>query len=270
MKSGLVTLIIIIVGIVSNSFALLHNNQQKKRPDSSSDKFAISTKTIFQVVGGVIVSMAAASYFFSSSPKIFETANDIPAEYFKEKREIKAIVVKITDGDTYRVRHVTSSHPSAEFTGKLSDNTIAVRIAAVDTPEIAKFGNAGQEFGNAAKDFASKLLLGKRVTVKLLSKDQYGRVVGTVQYRDNTILPNFLCNRKDISEQLLQQGLAVVYRQGGGQYDGSITRWNDIEEKAIRSKRGLWMNGKKNAELPSDYKKAVKQKDKARSFVGVQ
>ena len=64
----------------------------------------------------------------------------------------------------------------------------------------------------------------------------------------------------DISEQLLLNGLGVVYRQGGAQYDGSISRWEELENAAIRHKKGIWVNGKGAAELPSDYKKATKGK----------
>ena len=64
----------------------------------------------------------------------------------------------------------------------------------------------------------------------------------------------------DISEQLLLNGLGVVYRQGGAQYDGSISRWEELENVAIKNKKGIWVNGKSAAELPSDYKKATKAK----------
>jgi hypothetical protein len=40
----------------------------------------------------------------------------------------------------------------------------------------------------------------------------------------------------DISEQLLLNGLAVVYRQGGAQYDGNKSRWEELEEKAVKVK----------------------------------
>ena len=93
----------------------------------------------------------------------------------------------------------------------------------------------------------------------------YGGALGLVRYRDNTILPNFLWNKKDLSEQLLLNGLAAVYRQGGAQYDGSIDRWNALEKKAIRARKGIWKNGEKKAELPSDYKKAGKEKARTKS-----
>jgi len=194
----------------------------------------------------------------------FQNANDIPADYFKTNKEIKGVVVKVTDGDTFRLRHVTYYHPASEFNGKLVENSIAVRIAAVDAPEIAKGSSSGQKYGEAAKDFAVGAIMGKKVTIKLLSRDQYGRVLALVRYRDNTFLPNFLCSKKDLFEQLLLKGLAVVYRSGGAQYDGSVDRWNLLEQQAIRGKRGLWKDGVHKVDLPSDYKRKSRESSKSR------
>lgn len=206
-------------------------------------------------MGALCLSLLVAP---SSSDTRFETAQDIPSIYFQEKRSIDAVVVKVTDGDTYRVRHIPHSNSKVEFDGKLTDHTIAIRIAAVDTPEISKFGNPGQKFGEEAKEFAQQRLLHKRVSIKLLSRDQYGRVVGLVRYKEPRLF--FFSSSKDISEELLCEGLAVVYRQGGAQYDGSVSMWNSLEQRAIDGKKGIWSKGKANAELPSAYKKDIKKK----------
>lgn len=195
-------------------------------------------------------------FFFTSSLPLFKTAHDIPADYFKSKTEIHAIVQHVSDGDTYKVRHYRKSGDE-KFTGPLKHNTIIVRIAAVDTPEIAKQGKPGQPFSEEAKRFAEEKLLNKRVKVKLLSRDQYGRVVGLVKYKDAGFFGLFKKER-DISEELLRRGLAVVYRQGGGRYDGSMSRWNDIEEIAKKHRKGMWKNGVGKVQLPSDFKRIGK------------
>mmetsp|Transcript_16772 Transcript_16772/g.28448 ORF Transcript_16772/g.28448 Transcript_16772/m.28448 type:complete len:283 (+) Transcript_16772:83-931(+) len=236
-----------LVGLSDTSLALTASNGEPEK-----------SRLALKVLVGLGMSLTSVGLFFSAN-SIFETANDIPSKYFKDKKEITAVVIKITDGDTYRVRHVTAWKSSTDYTGKLSENTIAVRIAAVDTPEIAKFGKPGQAFSEEAKEFAASKLLGKRVSIKLLARDRYGRVLGLVKYKDNKILPSILSRKKDISEQLLERGLAVVYRQSGAEYDGPIEHWNQIEKKAIRSKKGVWKNGKDKAVLPSDFKKAAKE-----------
>ena len=65
-----------------------------------------------------------------------------------------------------------------------------------------------QAFGDKAKEYATQQLLNKKVTIKCLSRDQYGRLLARVTYTNNLFF------KKDISEELLKQGLAVVYRQG--------------------------------------------------------
>jgi micrococcal nuclease len=197
------------------------------------------------------------SYFrqlmnFFTKPVQFENAGDIPSEYFREKRIIEGKVLKIVDGDTFRVRHLGKEH----FDGPMNEHTLSIRLAAVDTPEKAKNGNSGQEYADEAASFAERKLLNKKVQIKLLSRDQYGRVVARVMYKERL----FIFQRSyDIGEQLLRKGLAVVYRQGGAQYDGSMKHWTDLEEIAIRKRKRIWKNGLDQAKLPSDYKKKQRE-----------
>lgn len=55
------------------------------------------------------------------------------------------------------------------------------------------------------------------VRIKLLSRDQYARAVCSVSYPGL-----FWPLRKDLSEELLKEGLAVMYRLKGAQYDGKF------------------------------------------------
>lgn len=205
--------------------------------------------------------------WFSSA--VFETAQDIPGDYFKNKKEITSIVQQVSDGDTLKVRHILRKGDE-KYDGPMRYHTIVVRLAAIDAPETAKQGQPGQPFAQEAADFVSSKLANKEVKVKLLSRDQYGRAVGLVKYKEGGIF-GFFRTEYDISEELLKRGLAVVYRQGGGQYDGSIKRWDALEETAIQQKKGMWHKGKAKVQLPSEYKKAIKAErllkaDKANSL----
>jgi endonuclease YncB( thermonuclease family) len=190
----------------------------------------------------------------------FRTIRDIPKSYFKENKIVYGQVVKVVDGDTVRIRHQPTPFSSAEFSGNLKDETIMVRIAAVDSPETAKFGQEGQPFGEEAKQFATKAVLGKRVRVKALAKDRYDRLLGTVRYDDG------IAGERDLSEELLRRGLAVVYRQGGAQYDGRKSEFEGLEREAKQARRGLWSQ-KGGGESPAEYKarnnKQQKSKQKA-------
>lgn len=243
--------------------------------DNSSLFIAQDTpkRDLTSFVGGFLSGVVGAALIFgvSGANARFETAADIPSSAFKERKVLNGDIVKIVDGDTYRFRHKPQLlfGLGADFKGPLSEHTLMVRLAAVDTPEIAKFGNKAQPYAQEAKDFASLRLSGRSVQVKLLSRDQYGRVVARVRYKQPISLPfgipspSVFVRSADFSEELLREGLGVVYRQGGAQYDSDLDKFNALESQAIQERKGIWSKGKDNADLPSEYKKNLReQKDR--------
>jgi endonuclease YncB( thermonuclease family) len=200
---------------------------------------------------------------------LYNNADDIPASVIKSHGSIYGRVIKVVDGDTMRIRHLPW-HPfpsSSSYTGKLSDNTISVRIYGVDAPEVAKFGNPDMFMGQEAKVYVEKRVDGKVVKVKLLRKDQYGRVVGNVSVRRTIpFLP-----RMDLSMDLAKNGLATLYTGGGAEYDGHKEALISAIETAQKKKMGVWSNGVENMVSPAQYKqdiKANKQNNKNRKFAG--
>ena len=209
---------------------------------------------------GVAVGMLAGPIATGFLERYY-TAEEISSALFKKRRSVSGLVVKVADGDTFRVAHLPpmsllrrgSSRLCKPMGGqaKLSESTLQVRIAAVDCPETAKFGSSGQDFGDAATEFVQAQIEGKRVRIKLLARDQYQRCVATVTYRRNLLF------RRNLSEELLRRGLATVYRQGGAEYDGSVERWDTIEAEAKKRRRGLWAAGSKAVD-PAAYKRKLK------------
>jgi len=194
-------------------------------------------------IAGVVVGPAVHQAFAR-----FDTAEAIPGHMFKQSVTLRCNVVKVSDGDTLRVSHSPRIRPLLRLnsarvckaeggSANLADSTIAVRICAVDAPETAKFGSSGQPLGDAATNFVQDRLLhsstsgsqksgkkvapekegvGKRVWVKLLSRDQYQRAVASVTYRRPGILGALRIPRlskMDVSEELLKNGFATVYKQ---------------------------------------------------------
>lgn len=193
---------------------------------------------------------------------LLETVTDIPGTMFKEHAVLYGEVLKVTDGDTYKIRHIPGNgvgkSSSSSFKGSLKQHTLVVRIYGVDTPETAKFGQPGQQFGKEATDFAEDKLLNRVVSMTLLSRDRYGRAIAVVKYKDGG-------TESDISNELLKRGLAVVYRQGGAQYFGAKEQLNSLEDAARRGKKGIWSIDEGSRELPSEYKKKLNSKKSSAS-----
>lgn len=96
-----------------------------------------------------------------------------------------------------------------------------IRLAEIDTPE------KRQPFGKRAKQFTSKLAYGKIVTVKMVTKDRYGRTVAKV------ILPD----GKVLNDELVRAGMAWVYLAYSK--DPGLL---DLEAKARENKVELWID----------------------------
>ncbi len=149
---------------------------------------------------------------------IFFTAapNVVSASSFEGK------VVGVSDGDTITV--LTRDRQQ-----------IAVRVYGVDCPE------SSQAYGARAKQFTSHAVFKKHVTVQVQDVDRYGRAVGVVTTSDGT----------NLNRELLANGMAWLYTK---YCTSSVCReWKSVEQKAKRSKIGLWRDP--HAVPPWEYRK---------------
>ncbi len=89
----------------------------------------------------------------------------------------------VSDGDTITVLH--------------SGKGERIRLHGIDCPE------KRQAFGNRAKQFTSKLVFAKTVTVQPVDRDRYGRTVGVVLLPDG----------RSLNHELVSAGLAWMYRR---------------------------------------------------------
>ena len=116
-----------------------------------------------------------------------------------------ARVVGISDGDTITV--LVDKQP------------IKIRVAEIDCPE------SGQDFGNRAKQAASRLVHGKTVRVVPTARDRYGRTVAEV----------YLPDGRSLGRELVRQGLAWQFLRYSKSAD--LAR---LQKGAKRRGRGLW------------------------------
>lgn len=125
----------------------------------------------------------------------------------------EARVLYVCDGDSVWV--------TGAYRGRLK-----LRIAGIDAPEYK------QPFGRESAKFLQDLVKGRRVTVKALARDEYGRFVSIMTV-----------GKKDVGLALLDAGLAWAYRR----YFFSLSpemqkRYADAAERAARARIGLWQD----------------------------
>ncbi|KAJ1730185.1 putative endonuclease lcl3, partial [Coemansia biformis] len=235
-----------------------NNKNSKQSTSSTSDQHtAFSLSQRFQLYSqaavyiGVGSGIALGLYLML---RRYQTGADVPESAIKAHRKLRGYVVDVSDGDTIRLYHTPLLRwfePAPEKKRGLSKYTISVRLSAVDAPEAAHFGNPAQPLSAESKDLLSSQVLGKRVTIKLLSRDQYSRVVSTVTYRRF-----FGLVKTNAAHVMLREGMASLYTGGGAQYDGEKELLQRIEAQAKQQKRGIW--GLKKYESPAEYKKKHK------------
>ena len=139
------------------------------------------------------------------------------------------------DSQAEMLQALEASAPAAvqEFTGKVvgvSDGgTITVlhngkgeriRLHGIDSPE------KRQAFGNRAKQFTSKLVFGKTVTVEVMDRDRYGRTLGVVLLPDG----------RSLDRELVRAGFAWWYRR----YAPDDETPEQLEREARGAELGLW------------------------------
>jgi endonuclease YncB( thermonuclease family) len=185
-------------------------------------------------------------------------ASSIKQSYFR-KRSILGKVTSVGDGDNFRIYHT----PGGWLAGwgwlpwrrvptekkALKDQTIHVRIAGIDAPELAHFGKPAQPYGQEALEWLTNYLAGRRVRAYVYRADQYQRVVATAY-----VWKGFI--RRDVGLQMIRAGLATVYEaKTGAEFgDGKEEKYKKAMWWAKTRRKGMWAGGSKNFESPREYK----------------
>lgn len=219
----------------------------------SSDVSIYHPKTILLaslLTGSVFALRSVYRTFFRRIP----TALDIPNTAFRQKF-LLGYVTSVGDGDGFHFFHTPGGFLAGwgwlRFPPKtrkeLKGQTWSVRIGGVDAPERAHFGHPAQPYSEESLQWLKLYILGKSVRVKPLRLDQYNRVVARVLMR------NFILTH-DLGEEMLKRGMAVVYEvQAGSEFDGQERVYQNAENRAKASRKGLW--GLKERISPADFKR---------------
>jgi micrococcal nuclease len=135
-----------------------------------------------------------------------------------EPTELTGQVSRIVDGDTLWVKTAADAEP------------VVIRIEGIDAPESCQAG------GPEATQALTKLVLNRNVTVRIVARDDYARIVGKVF--DGTV---------DVGDRMVRDGHAwsARFKYDRGPYVAE-------ERMAMALKRGL--HGEAGAVMPRDFR----------------
>lgn len=114
------------------------------------------------------------------------------------------IVIKVYDGDTITIAQKLPYENSPLF-------RFAIRLNGIDSPEIKTKYESEKKYAERSRDALHQLIFEKRVTLKNISLEKYGRILADLYYNDI-----------HVNKWLLDNKYAIPY-------DGTKKReWNDV------------------------------------------
>lgn len=221
------------------------------------EKVSILHPKVLLLSAGLTAGGFLAYRFYARYIRRVHTYLNLTPDMLDGQRTLYGKVTRVGDGDNFRFYHT----PGGVWLGwgwlfhvptsrvDLKDETLMIRLCGVDAPEGAHFGKPAQPYSAEALHWLQDYLVGRSVTITPYSIDQYKRVVARAQVWKWT-------GRKDVSAEMLRNGLGVVYESKYGAEFGDSESWyRSLEAAAKKRKLGLWKLGKKLV-TPGEYKRS--------------
>ena len=123
-----------------------------------------------------------------------------------------------------------------------------IRLVRIDAPEykqLCYFERKKYPCGQVSRDFLVELAGGKKVKCLYAEKDMYER-----------FLAECFVGEKSINEELVKNGMAIVYNFANVQGDKKLIALTKLEKAAKKEKLGVWRGA---FQLPKDYRKNHKK-----------
>jgi len=263
------------------------SDQEKKKKDSvlwseslnATDWSHYSSPRTIVPTAILTFSTLALIRIYRRSLRRIPDAQYITPSYF-HKRTLYGYVSRVGDGDNFRLFHTPggratgwgwlSSRKVQDWSQKdFQNKTIHVRIAGVDAPETAHFGNKEQPFGKEALEWLRTLLHKRYVRAYIYRLDQYQRVVASVSYWKWGFW------KTDVGLEMIKNGMATVYEaKFGSEFGDKEAKYRRAMEKAQRKQIGMWTHTKpglmaklmgqkqEKVETPREYKTRISQAEK--------
>ena len=206
------------------------------------------------------------------------TVNYLKPGLFRH-RTLYGYVTSVGDADNFHLFHTPGGRLAGWgwFRGRkvqdltraqLRGQTVHVRLAGVDAPELGHFGKATQPFGPEALEWLRGEVLHRYVRVRVYRRDQYERVVGMVWRR------KWVVWRADVGYEMLKQGWATVYEaKFGSEFGDKEELYRAAEKRAKEKGLGMWQepsligrllgHEKGTVETPREYKTRTAAEEKA-------
>lgn len=172
--------------------------------------------------------------FYRRRLRRIPTVAQLPPSAIASHQTLFGKAVSVGDADNFRFFHTPGGRllgwgwlrPVPISRKDISkQGTIHIRLAGIDAPEGAHFGNAAQPYAVEAQAWLTNYVLGRRVRVTLLSRDRYERVVCSVKIWKWGI-------RRDVSLEMAKAGWAEVYDNSGAEYGGLERELRKAVERA--------------------------------------
>ncbi len=176
--------------------------------------------------------------------------NLVEYEFSKQQFEFD-----VEDADTISIRRKGNiNSPLSSFMGTGKQDAMSIRLAGIDSPEIAHQDRRAQPFAEKAKAIAADLI-SRAKDIRLVTRQDdttYGRQVGMI-YVDG----------KNLNLELVKRGAAAYlpYKSKGKPPIYNQKAFEDAQEYAQESKRGMWSTGYFQA-----YKEIVKATGETTTF----
>ncbi|KOS19296.1 putative endonuclease [Escovopsis weberi] len=175
---------------------------------------------------------------------------------FYRHRSLFGRVTSVGDGDNFHLFHTPGGRavgwgwlrkvPSKRK--ELNGRTIPIRLAGVDAPEGAHFGQPGQPYAAEALKWLQDYIQHRDVRAYIYKKDQYDRIVATVYVRRWLI-------RRNVGLEMVKRGLATTYEaKTGAEFGGIKEVYEKAEAEAKRRRIGMWTGKPSKFESPRQYK----------------
>lgn len=219
------------------------------------DRLPVSFSSLL-VNAGVCTGVIGGYFTYRRFLRRVPTAMSLPASKFK-RQTMLGKVISVGDADNFRFFHTPGGYlagwgwlrhvPKVNQRG-ITGETIMVRLNGVDAPEGAHFGKPAQKYSAEALQWLRNYILGRRVRIVPLSRDQYGRIVAEARvWKWNGL--------RNVSREMLRAGWATVYEaKVGSEFNGLKQKFYRLEAQAKRRRRGIYQQGV-NIETPAEYKR---------------